>query len=663
MPTQLQLRRGTTTEHSTFSGAVGEVTVDTTKDTLIVHDGATNGGFPLAKEAGATFGNTNVTGNFSFADNAKAIFGAGSDLQIYHDGADSIITEQGTGSLYIGADTTIALTDAAVTQNKAQFITGGAVNLFHNNALKFATTATGVDVTGNATFPDNGKAIFGAGNDLQIYHDSNDSYINDTGTGNLRLAGSANVEIISSGGEFMAKFVADGASTLYYDNAAKLATTSTGVDVTGGLSVDGGTIKLDGNYPVGSGNVALGDTALDSLTSGNQNTAVGNVALTANTTGLRNTAVGSNALETNVSSEGNTAIGYAALYLNTGASNVAVGRSALENNASGAESTAVGYQAGYNNSTGRVTAMGRHALKENTTAAGNTGIGYRALRETTTGQYNTALGDDALLFNTTANYNTAIGYQAGYTGTESGHNTYIGYQAGYLADYGSAANTYNTFVGSYAGSAITLGAKNVIIGGYNGNGGGLDIRTSSNNIVLSDGDGFPRMYTTGNSWSVLGQTSTSYSGFDFKNNANTLSFAIGVNNAAFYIFDADASHYVSYAQDGTSWGFSSDRRLKENIVDIDYGLETILAVRPKRFNFITSGKEDIGFIAQDLKEVIPEAVQGEELEFLESDTAQEKAQKSLKISKDSLIPVLVKAIQEQQATITALTARIEALEA
>ena len=148
MPTQLQLRRGTTTEHSTFSGAVGEVTVDTTKDTLIVHDGATNGGFPLAKEAGATFGNTNVTGNFSFADNAKAQFGAGSDLQIYHDSADSYVTDVGTGSLYLGADSTIALTDAAVTQNKAQFITGGAVNLFYNNALKFATTNTGVDITG-----------------------------------------------------------------------------------------------------------------------------------------------------------------------------------------------------------------------------------------------------------------------------------------------------------------------------------------------------------------------------------------------------------------------------------------------------------------------------------------------------------------------------------
>lgn len=53
MATQLQLRRGTTTEHNTFTGAVGEVTVDTTKEVLVVHDGTTVGGFPQAARANA----------------------------------------------------------------------------------------------------------------------------------------------------------------------------------------------------------------------------------------------------------------------------------------------------------------------------------------------------------------------------------------------------------------------------------------------------------------------------------------------------------------------------------------------------------------------------------------------------------------------------------
>lgn len=51
MPTQVQQRRGTTSEHSSFTGAVGEITVDTTKDTAVVHDGTTAGGHPLAKES------------------------------------------------------------------------------------------------------------------------------------------------------------------------------------------------------------------------------------------------------------------------------------------------------------------------------------------------------------------------------------------------------------------------------------------------------------------------------------------------------------------------------------------------------------------------------------------------------------------------------------
>ena len=53
MSTQIQRRRGTTSEHSTFTGAAGEITIDSTKNTVVVHDGSTAGGFPLAKESGA----------------------------------------------------------------------------------------------------------------------------------------------------------------------------------------------------------------------------------------------------------------------------------------------------------------------------------------------------------------------------------------------------------------------------------------------------------------------------------------------------------------------------------------------------------------------------------------------------------------------------------
>lgn len=51
MATILQLRRGTTVQHSSFTGAEGEITIDTTKDTVVVHDGSTEGGFALARQS------------------------------------------------------------------------------------------------------------------------------------------------------------------------------------------------------------------------------------------------------------------------------------------------------------------------------------------------------------------------------------------------------------------------------------------------------------------------------------------------------------------------------------------------------------------------------------------------------------------------------------
>ena len=94
-------------------------------------------------------------------------------------------------------------------------------------------STTGGTLTGNLNFGDNNKAQFGAGNDLQIYHNGSDSYIDDTGTGALILRGNANVTIGKYTGETMGYFEADGAVYLYHDNSVKLTTSSTGISVTG----------------------------------------------------------------------------------------------------------------------------------------------------------------------------------------------------------------------------------------------------------------------------------------------------------------------------------------------------------------------------------------------------------------------------------------------
>ena len=91
-----------------------------------------------------------LTGDLNFGDNDKAIFGTGSDLQIYHDGFNTNIKESGAGSLLIDATNTY-FRNAAGTKDYAWMVDGGAVSLFHNNAAKLATTATGIDVTGTAT--------------------------------------------------------------------------------------------------------------------------------------------------------------------------------------------------------------------------------------------------------------------------------------------------------------------------------------------------------------------------------------------------------------------------------------------------------------------------------------------------------------------------------
>jgi hypothetical protein len=99
-------------------------------------------------------------------------------------------------------------------------------------------TNPGVDVT----FADNRKAIFGAGSDLQIYHNGNHSFIEDSGTGNLYLRGT-NLEIQSTAQEKYLAANANGGVKLYYDNSEKLATTNTGIDVTGTVTADGLTVN------------------------------------------------------------------------------------------------------------------------------------------------------------------------------------------------------------------------------------------------------------------------------------------------------------------------------------------------------------------------------------------------------------------------------------
>jgi len=124
---------------------------------------------------------------------------------------------------------------------------------FNGNDGGGAITALTLDMSdaGTATFNhdvklgDNSKAVFGAGDDLQIYHDGTNSFIKDTAT-NLVL--NTDSLLVSNAGntENIIVASADGAVTLYYDNQAKLATASTGVNVTGALTEDSNRVATNG---------------------------------------------------------------------------------------------------------------------------------------------------------------------------------------------------------------------------------------------------------------------------------------------------------------------------------------------------------------------------------------------------------------------------------
>ena len=115
-----------------------------------------------------------------------------------------------------------------------------------NNALPKAGGA----ITGNVTWGDNNKAIFGAGSDLQIYHDGSNSYIRDEGAGNLFIQGSNSIVLEDPTGGNMLYAQDGGPVVLYYNASIRLTTTTGGVNVDGNVAltgtVDGRDVATDG---------------------------------------------------------------------------------------------------------------------------------------------------------------------------------------------------------------------------------------------------------------------------------------------------------------------------------------------------------------------------------------------------------------------------------
>ena len=157
-------------------------------------------------------------------DTVDAIFAAGgTSVSINLDGAviDSSV---------IGGTTPAAGTFTTLTANTS--ITGTLATAAQPNITSLGTL-TGLTTTGDINFGDSDKAIFGAGSDLQIWHDGTDSYIRDSGTGDLRIEGD-NVRIFNAASsKDIIKCVSNAQVEIYHNDAKKLETTSTGATTTG----------------------------------------------------------------------------------------------------------------------------------------------------------------------------------------------------------------------------------------------------------------------------------------------------------------------------------------------------------------------------------------------------------------------------------------------
>ena len=415
-----------------------------------------------------------------------------------------------------------------------------------------------------------------------------------------------------------------------------------------GYSVSGTTLTFSAAPSAGTSNVYVRYLSTTNLS----------LAIPAGTSATFNTVTATNLTVTNDATINGVKVGEGGGSI---ATNTAVGASALAANTTGGNNTAVGYQAGTANTTGSEnTSIGVEAGKGITTGTFNIAVGFRpmdtgvvtgtentavgraGLRNLSTGNYNTALGAQALLSNTTASFNTVVGYQAGYSNTTGTYNTVVGYKAGYGSTTGGsnayfgdeagfvATGSSNCFIGQAAGYVVTTGAKNTILGSYTGNQGGLDIRTESNYIVLSDGDGNPRLYISGGA------------------NPNQLFapavYAWTTASAANVVVTGTGGHLV---RSTSALKYKTDIR---NLESVDISL-----LRPVRYKSLCNGddetKDHLGLIADEAAEA-----GFEELVTRGADGAVEGFQY------ERLTVVLLKAIQEQQALITALTTRITALE-
>jgi hypothetical protein len=460
----------------------------------------------LTNALGVAYGGTGQT---SFTDGqllignsvgntlSKATLTAGTNIAITN--GNGTITIASTGSSAATPSTLGSVYGSTATNNTSYGITSGgnittgmmntAVGYWaaYNITIGSHNTVMGAYTLGNMVSGSRNTAIgYGAGSGATANDDN--TYIgyrsgsNNTGSNNTAVGSSALLGTLGS--STGASNVAIGDSCLYNITTG---TQNVAMGYRAGYSstVDQNNVFVGystGYYTTGSSQVAMGAYAMYNMR-GSTNTAFGGNAMygsgtVASNTGTNNVAVGFYALSAVSSGSSNALVGVqAGNAITTGSQNVAMGYQAgyavtTENN-----TTYIGYQAGKSSTGATQTAFGALCMTA-MLGSNNTAVGYGALygsgtTASNTGANNVAIGSLALAAVSNGNNNVAVGSTAGFS---------------------IAGGASNTFVGTGAGYSVTTGAYNVVIGSFSGSSLGLDIRTSSGNIVLSDGLGNQRWH-------------------------------------------------------------------------------------------------------------------------------------------------------------------------
>jgi hypothetical protein len=553
---------------------------------------------------------TTITGN---AGTATKLAASKTINGVAFDGSGDITVTANAGTL---TGTTLASNVVNSSLTSVGTLTSGTINLTTDIAT------TGNLIAGTVTYPNT--------------HGTSGQVLSTTGSGILSWTSIPTPDLTNY-------VTTNTAQTITASKTFSETTTFSKDAIVNGITVG----KGGGNE---STNTAIGTAALNSNTTGNSNIAVGMNALSGNITGNYSTAIGLDALK--ISTGGfNTAFGAFALdKTTTGVNNTAIGPLALEYNETGTLNTAIGFDAGVsssnkdltnttaigngarvtasntiqlgdaavtdvitsgnltvngitvgkgkstltNSSNTTNTAFGRETLSSNVSSGAiigtyNTAIGFRTLRSNTSGNFNTASGTSALRGNTTGNNNTGTGESALFSNTTGSNNTAIGMNALQNNETG----TLNTAIGFDAG--VSSSNKDLTNTTAIGNGARV---TASNTIQLGNAS-----VTT-----IGGQV---------------------------------------------AWTAASDSRIKKNIVNSNYGLSTVLKLRPVEYNLISNDLKQVGFIAQEVQKLVPEVVTGKEGDLSKGEI--------LGITYSNLVPVLTKAIQEQQKQIEELKALILSL--